>query len=138
MKSKSVYIFLALTPALLLAALFSGVHTFFCFLLGFLWGFYLCNERSLQEIVLFGRWKMTYGRYSFVRLLQEGDRKLNQYFNPRRVSFLQSLLRLLFPAAIFFVFDLLLPFSVEWYFILAGGITFEAVHFLHNKIKDLT
>ena len=118
--------------AVILALIFSGVHTFFCFILGILWPCYLYFEDGPKDHILLGKWKMSYHRYSFIKFVKYVDEKFNEYFNKKRSAKVASLIRIS-PAALFFIFlNGLLPFRIEWYFTLLGGVIFEWLY-VHRK-----
>ena len=71
---------------------------------------------------------MSYNRYSFVKLIKDIDKKLNQYFNPKGHPQVASFLRIITPPLFFILLGVLLSIYVEWYFILLGAFVFELCH----------
>ena len=132
MKRNSIEKVCILIVATLLAGIFSGVHTFFCFFLGVFWASYLYGNDDPRDHVLFGKWKMSYNRYSFVKFIKNVDKKLNEHFNQKQSAQTSSLLRILTPTLFFATLNGLLPFHIEWYFILGGALIFELVY-VHSR-----
>ena len=113
-----------ITVAISTLALF-GTHTFVCLAGGFLWSYYLYFEDEPKAHVLFGRWKMSYHRYSFAKFVKNIDKKINQHLNPKGSQKIASLFRLLIPTLFFGILHSLLPLQVAWYFVLVGALVFE-------------
>ena len=130
--SEKVYFLFIFVLAIILGVVFSGIHTFFCFSLGLLWSYYLCSDDGQKDHILWGKWKMSYNRYSFVRFIKNIDERLNQYFNPKHLPLVASFFRILTAPLLFAILGSLLPFYVEWYFILLGELAFE-LPYLYRK-----
>ena len=128
---------LLLVAAFILAAIFSGLHTFACLCLGFLWPYCLLYDNGARKnYVIWGRWKIGHGRYSFINLIKNLDRRLAGHFNPRQSPYIASFLRTLPPSILFIALDGLFAFNLEWYFILFGALVFEWAY-AHGKRKIL-
>ena len=124
--------------ALILALIFSGLHTFACLGLGFLWPYYLFYGNGEQKTyLLWGRWRIGHGRYSFLNLVKNLDHKLNSRFNSRRSPHIASLLRIFPPVLFFAILKTIFTLGgLEWYFILLGALSFEWAY-AHGKRKIL-
>ena len=112
----------------------SGFHSFFCLTLGFCWPFSVFFEQP--------RPKRTYGRYSFIRLIKTAHQKLSTRFNPKHRPLVASALRTAPPTLLFALIHTLLPFSVQWFLIFLGSLSFELFYpfgkrrLLHKWIQE--
>ncbi|MCY4645133.1 MAG: hypothetical protein OXB88_10995 [Bacteriovoracales bacterium] len=122
-----IYLLSLFVVFVLLSLIFSGIHSFFCLTVGFFWSYDLYWNEGPKDYMVLGKWKVSHGRYSFIKLIRNANQSLEDRFNPKHSPLKASILRLLPPSVLFILLNAL-PFSVEWYFVLLGGFVFETAY----------